>query len=66
MGLGAFLALDHGKLNTLALFQIAEALATDSAEVHEHIFAAIAGDESEAFSAVEPFDGSLLSVSHGI
>ncbi len=66
LGLGAFLALDHGKFYALALFQIAEAIATDRTEVHEHIFAAIAGDESEAFSAIEPFNGSLLSVSHGI
>jgi hypothetical protein len=63
--LEAFLALGHREFNTLSLFQIAEAIATDSAEVHEHIFAAIAGDESEALSAIEPFNGSLFSVSHG-
>ena len=63
--LEAFLALGHREFNTLALFQITEAIATDRAEVDEYIFAAIAGDESETLSAIEPFYGSLFSVSHG-
>ena len=65
LGLEAFLALGHREFNTLALFQIAEALARDRAEVYEHIFAAIAGDESETLSAIEPFYGSLFSFCHG-
>jgi hypothetical protein len=66
LGLGAFLTLGHREFNTLSLFQIAEAIAADSAEVYEHILAAVTRNEAEAFRAVEPFNGSLFSICHGI
>src|SRR3989304_2693277 len=66
LGLGAFLALGHGKFYALALFKVAEAIAADGAEVYKHIRTTLAGNETETLVAVKPFDGTLDSFSHWI
>jgi hypothetical protein len=64
--LGAFLTLGHGKFYALTLFEVAEAITGNGAEVYKHIRTTFAGDETETLSAIEPFDGTLDSFSHDL
>ena len=54
--LGAFGALDDGEFDLLTFFKRFVTFALDGREVDEDIIAAFAGNESKAFTAVEPFD----------
>jgi len=56
IGLPAFLPLDHLELNCLPILQAAEAVRLDGGEVHEDIFAALAGVEPVALRVVKPVD----------
>lgn len=64
LSLEALIAVDHGELHLLALFQITEAIATDRAEVYEDIISTVARDKAKALGAIEPLNGSLFSISH--
>lgn len=62
LGLHAFLALNGHKRDFLTFLEGFEPLTFDGAEMHEQIRAFLRGDETKAFSFVEPFDGSSLTI----
>ena len=43
------------ELNLLALFEVPETFTLDSGVVNEYVLTTLAGDETIAFAAVEPF-----------
>ena len=55
-GLQALGALFDFELDSLTLFQAAEAIGLNSGEVDEDIIAALIRNKAVAFAAVEPFD----------
>ena len=59
--LGAFLTLDYFKLDLVTLCERLESIGVDCAVVNEHIRTAFAGNESKAFSVVEPLYSSVDS-----
>jgi hypothetical protein len=58
--LPTLLALGHGEFNRLAFFKAAIAIALNGGEMHEYIFPALACDEAEALSGIEPLNCSLF------
>jgi hypothetical protein len=62
-GLRAFSALADLELDSLILFEGAEAAALDLRVMNEDVIrTAVGGDEAEAFFAVEPFHSSLCHI----
>lgn len=64
LGLWAFLALGNNELNALAFGQCFVARHCNGAEMCEHIWAAFASDEAEAFAFIEPFYGAGNFIGH--
>lgn len=60
----ALLALDDFEFHLLSIGQRTEALGLDGAMMDEDVFTAFALDEAEAFSVVEPLNGSPLAICH--
>jgi hypothetical protein len=54
--LEAFGAFFNAKLNSLAFFKIAVAVALDCGEMDENVLPILAFDKAVAFAAVKPFD----------
>src|SRR5690554_1073082 len=61
VGLQALVALTDHEFHALAVAQYPMPLAPDRTEVHENIVSAVAGDEPEAFTGIEPFDTAALA-----
>src|SRR5580704_17169684 len=57
--LGPLLALDDVELDLLSLREAAAAVTGDRAEMHEHVRAALYGDEAVALVVVEPLHRAL-------
>src|SRR5574342_430752 len=58
-GLKPLGAPGHLELDLVALGQALEALSLDGVEMHEHVFAALLGDEAVPLRVVEPLDCTL-------
>src|SRR5207244_12186247 len=57
-GLRTLVALNHLELDLLVLLQVAEPIAADLAEMHEHVGTFLWLDETEALLGTEPLDGA--------
>lgn len=64
VSLHTFLALHCNEGHFLTFFQALEAIALNSAEVHEQIRAAFWSDEAKPFLVVKPLDGTALTCGH--
>src|SRR5471032_2683231 len=64
VSLHSFLALHGDERHFLAFFEALEAVALNSAEVHEQIRTAFWSDKTKPFLVVKPLDGTALTISH--
>src|SRR5579864_880448 len=63
LGLPALRAFDHIELNLLTFLKAAEPTGLDGGEVHKHILAVLAADESITLGVVKPL---YCSCFHGV
>jgi hypothetical protein len=61
VSLHAFLALHSNERHFLAFFQALEAVALNSAEMHEQIRTAFWSDKTKTLLVVKPLDGTALT-----
>jgi hypothetical protein len=64
-GLKTLLAFDHGEFHLLAIFQGTVTVTADGSEMHKHIFASLALNETKTLGIVKPLHGALFTIRHG-
>jgi hypothetical protein len=62
--LEAFLAFDHGKLDTLTIPQAAMTITTNRTKVYKNVITAITLNEAETLGIVKPLYDTLFACCH--